>query len=203
MKIKLAIILAALLLVTGAESRAAVFGIRFSNTQEQPLRALVDKGIGDSGAKGRFGLYAGTTQGSSYFLIGADYDRFKMERGDSLLYSRRLTIDFGYRYQLLGADKAKAMNFMPFLALHLFKSYSKVEADSGTLRPAEVKYFQDLSNDEGGWLSVGAEYFFAPVFSLGAEGGLRYTRANSKALGWDVKIRQYDTFVALLLSFYM
>jgi hypothetical protein len=203
LKNKLAIILVTLLLLTGAESQAVVFGIRFSNTQEQPLRVLIDKGISDSGAKGRFGLYAGTLQGNSYFMIGADYDRFKMERGDSLLYSRRLTIDVGYRYQLLSADKANAMNFMPFLALHLFKSFSKVQADSGTLRPVDVTYYKDLSNDEGGWISVGGEYFFAPVFSLGAEGGLRYTRANTKAYGYDIKIRQYNTFVALLLSFYL
>lgn len=183
-----------------------VFGVRYTNTQEPALKGLSglsQRGVSDLSSKGRFGLYAGTQSGNNVFLVGLDYDRFKMERGDSLIYSRRLTIDIGYRYQLFSVDKAKAMNFMPFLALHLFKSYAKISADSAIMSPTDAKYFQDISNDEGGWISLGGEYFFAPVFSLGAEGGLRYTRANSSAYGYDIKLREYDTFVALLLSFYL
>jgi hypothetical protein len=196
--------LVTLLLLMGAESQAAmVFGIRFSNSQEQALQGLSVRGVSDPGTKGRFGVYAGTINGSNTFLIGLDYDRFKLQRGDSLLYSRKFTVDLGYRYQLLGADQAKAMNFMPFLALHIFKSYAKVKADSGILNPVDARYYQDMSNDDGGWVSVGAEYFFAPVFSLGAEGGLRYTRANSSAYGYDIKLREYDTFIALLVSFWL
>jgi hypothetical protein len=193
--------LATLLLFIGAESKAMVFGIRYTNTQEQVLKGL--NGVVDPVAKGRFGLFAGQESGNSTILVGFNYDRFKMQRGDSLLYSRRLTVDVGYRYQLLSADQAKAMSFMPFLALHIFKSYSKVQADSSIMRPVDVTYYKDISNDEGGWFSVGAEYFFAPVFSLGAEGGIRYTRANSNAYGYAIKIREYNSFVAILMSFYI
>ncbi len=196
-----------LLLLAGAESRAAmVFGIRYTNTEEPALKGLSglsQRGIVDLSSKGRFGLYGGVQNGTGVFLVGADYDRFKMTRGDSLIYSRRLTVDIGYRYQLLPADKAKAMSFSPFLALHIFKSYAKVNADSTILSPSDAQYFQDLSNNEGGWISVGAEYLFAPAFSFGAEGGLRYTRANSEAYGYGIHLREYDTFVALLLSFYV
>jgi hypothetical protein len=189
-----------LLLLIGAESQAMVFGIRYTNTQEQALKGL--SGVADPSTKGRFGMYVGQESGNSTFLVGLNYDRFKMNRGDSLLYSRRLTIDIGYRYQLIPVDQAKAMSFMPFLAIHFFKSYSNVKADSAILRPADVTYLKDISNDDGAWVSVGAEYFFAPVFSLGAEGGLRYTRANSTAYGYDIHIREYNTFVAILLSFW-
>ena len=190
-----------LLALTAVQSEAMVFGIRFSNTQEQPLYAVT--GIDGPGSKGRFGIYVGQQSGNNVFLAGINYDRYKMLRADTLLYSRRYTIDLGYRFQLLPADKARAMSFMPFLALHLFKSFSKVEADSAILSPAEVKYLKDISNDDGGWISAGGEYFFAPVFSLGAEAGLRYTRANSNAYGNNIKIRQYDTFIALLMSFWL
>jgi len=200
-------ILATLLLIAGAESQAGmIFGVRYTNTQEPALKGLSglgQTGVSDPGAKGRFGLYAGQQSGNSIFMVGADYDRFKMTRGDSVIYSRRLTIDLGFRYQLMPAEKAKAMNFMPFLAIHVFKSYAKVDVDSTIMRPADARYFQDLSNDDGAWVSVGAEYIFSPVFGLGAEGGLRYTRANSKAYGYDIKLREYDTFVALLVSFYL
>jgi hypothetical protein len=196
-----------LLLLAGTESRAAmVFGIRYTNTEEPALKGLSglsQKGVVDLGSKGRFGLYGGGQSGNGVLLVGVDYDRFKMTRSDSLIYSRRLTIDIGYRYHLLQADKAKAMSFSPFLAVHIFKSYAKVDADSSILNPADARYFEDLSNDDGGWISLGAEYFFAPAFSFGAEGGLRYTRANSNAYGYGIHLREYDTFVALLLSFYL
>lgn len=200
-------VIIALLLFLGAEARAAMmFGVRYTNTQDPALKGLSvlgQRGVIDLGSKGKFGLYAGQQSGSSVFLLGVDYDRFKMNRGDSLIYSRRLTIDLGYRYQLFPADKAKAMNFMPFMAFHLFKSYAKFEADSSIVRSADARYFKDLSNDDGAWLSFGAEYFFSPVFALGAEGGLRYTRANSNAYGYAIHLRQYDTFVALLMTFYL
>jgi hypothetical protein len=180
-----------------------VFGIRYTNTQELALKGL--KGVVDPVAKGRFGLYAGQQSGSSTFLVGFNYDRFKMNRADTLLYSRRLTVDIGFRYQLLPVDQAKAMSFMPFLGVHIFKSFSKFQADSSSSfpHPADATYFKDISNDDGAWVSVGAEYFFAPVFSLGAEGGIRYTRANSSAYGYDIHIREYNTFVAILMSFYI
>jgi hypothetical protein len=201
------LILTALLLVAGAESGfATVFGIRYSNSPEPVWKGLsisTRGGVINFENKGRFGLYAGQQSGSGIFLVGADYNRFKFTLGDSLIYSRRLTVDIGYRYRLIPADKAKAMNFSPFVAAHIFKSYAKVSADSAFLSPTDAKYLQDISNDEGGWISVGAEYSFAPAFSLGAEGGLRYTRANSGAYGYDIKLREYDTFVALLLSFYL
>jgi hypothetical protein len=178
-----------------------VFGIRYTNTQEQALKGL--DGVVDPASKGRFGLYAGQESGNSTILVGFNYDRFKMNRADTLLYSRRLTVDLGFRYHLLPADQAKAMSFVPFLAVHIFKSFSKVKADSSILRPADATYFKDISNDDGAWVSVGAEYFFAPVFSLGAEGGIRYTRANSSAYGYDIHIREYNSFVAILMSFYI
>ncbi len=197
----------ALMLLTGAESRAAmVFGVRYTNTQEpilKSLNGLNQRGIGDLGSKGRFGIYVGEQNGNSVFLFGVDYDRFKLTRGDSLIYSRRMTLDIGYRYMLMSTEKSKAMSFAPFFAIHVFKSYAKVNVDSAFLPPANARYLQDISNDDGAWVSLGAEYFFAPVFSFGAEGGLRYSRANSKAYGYDIKLREYNTFVAILVSFYL
>ncbi len=197
----------ALLFLMGVESRAAmVFGVRYTNTQEPILKSLDglnQRGVGDLGSKGRFGIYVGQQNGNSVFLFGVDYDRFKLTRGDSLIYSRRIALNLGYRYMFMSAEKSKAMNFAPFIALHFFKSYAKVDVDSAFLPPADARYLQDISNDDGAWISVGAEYFFAPVFSFGAEGGLRYTRANSKAYGYDIKLREYNTFIAILVSFYL
>jgi hypothetical protein len=191
------LIILALVLLMSAESQAILFGVRLSNVGERPLP------IGDDGgSKGRFGIYLGTQENSSIFLIGADYDRYKENRGDSLLYARRLTVNIGYRYQLLPAGQSAAMNFLPWVSFHVFKSFSKVKADSAIISPANVTYLKDIANDEGAWLGVGAEYFLAKVFSLGAEAGIRYSRANSKAFGYDIKIRQYNTFAALLLTFY-
>jgi hypothetical protein len=197
LKAKTILILLGLLAFWGAESKAIIFGIRFSDVQQQAL-----PGMGDTSPKGRFGAYVGTRQKNSILLLGADYDRYKLSRPDSLLYSRRLTVNVGYRYQLLEPDKAKAMSFMPFLALHYFKSFSKVSADSTVMSAADRRYFQDLSNDSGIWGAVGAEYFFAPVFSLGCEAGLRYSTAKSKAYGYETKLSQFTSYVALLASFY-
>lgn len=205
MRNKCAILLSLLILSMTAESKALMFGIRFSDLTEQTLPA-----VANVGTRGRFGGFLGAKQKNSVFLIGADYDRFRMQRGDSLLYSRRLTVDIGYRYQLFAADKADAMKIAPFIGIHYFKSFSQVTGDSGmTLpsglisSPAVIKYLKDLANDSGIIISGGAEYYFAPVFSLGAEGGIRYSKASSSALGYSVKISQYNSYVALLLSFYL
>jgi hypothetical protein len=176
-RFRIIVIIVALVIFGAADSHAVIFGIRYSNLTQNPL------------------------PGNSLLIIGADYDRYKLERGDSLLYSRRLVVDAGYRYYLLPADKAKAMEINPFVAGHLFKSFSRVTADSSVLAPADVQYYKDLSNDIGGWVSLGAEYHFAPAFSFGGETGLRYSRAKSKAYGHDIKLGQYTSFVALIMTF--
>ena len=183
--------------VIGADAQAVVFGIRYSDIREQRLPSIVD-----NSGKGRFGFYAGVAQSNSSFLIGAEYDRNKTERGDSLLYFRRLTVNLGYRYNLLPADKGKAMSFMPFVAMHYFKSFSKVEADSTVMSSVDAHFNRDMLNDNGGWVSFGAEYYLGPVFSLGAEAGLRYSRSKSKAYGYEIKYSDFTSFAALLLNFY-
>jgi hypothetical protein len=197
LKSRTILIVSALVFLISAESKAIIFGVRYSDINKNPLSGIVDVG-----SKGRFGMYFGVRQSKSVFLVGADYDRYKSVQGDTALYARRLTINLGYRYQLFPKDKVSGMSFNPFIGMHVFKSFSKVNADSSIIPAAQVKYLKDISNDEGGWVSFGGEYFFAPVFSFGAEAGLRYSRANSKALGSEIKIREYSTFVALLLSFY-
>jgi hypothetical protein len=197
LKLKSLIISLILITVFGAEAQAIVFGIRYSDIREQRLPSIVD-----NSSRGRFGFYAGVSQNNSAFLIGAEYDRNKTEHGDSLLYFRRMTVNIGYRYNLLPADKGKAMSFMPFVAMHIFKSYSKVEADSTVMSATDVKYNRDMLNDSGGWISFGAEYYFAPVMSLGAEGGLRYSKAKSSAYGYDIKFGDYTSFAAILLNYY-
>jgi hypothetical protein len=200
LKNKSAFLLGLLILFMSVESKALVFGIRFSDLNARTLPTEI---TGETGTKERFGVYLGSKQKKGVILVGADYDRFKREAGDSLLYARRLTLNIGYRYQLLTAQKATAMKFAPFVAAHYFKSFSQVKADSGLIPPAQVKYLKDLANDSGVWLSAGAEYSFAPVFSLGCEGGIRYSKVSSSALGYKVKKSEYNSFVALLLSFYM
>jgi hypothetical protein len=197
LKLKSLIISLILVAVLGAEAKAIVFGIRYSDIREQRLPSIVD-----NSSRGRFGFYAGIAESNSSFLIGAEYDRNKTERGDSLLYFRRMTVNIGYRYNLLPADKGKAMSFMPFVAMHYFKSFSKVEADSTVMSAADVKFNRDMLNDAGGWISFGAEYYFAPVMSLGAEAGLRYSKAKSSAYGYNIKFGDYTSFAALLLNYY-
>lgn len=178
-----------------ASSNAVIIGVRLIDMGQNLAPAI------SSDNSGRFGLYVGAGEKNNFFLVGADYSRFKMERGDSLLYSRRLTVNLGYRYMLFPADKMQAMKFIPFLGIHYFKSFSKVEADSGLVSAADVRYFKDMANDSGGWVSIGAEYYFAPVFSMGLETGLRYSRAKSKAYGYEIKRSDINSFVAMLLSF--
>ncbi len=174
-----------------------VFGIRYSNTSE-PILNLVDS----PDTKGRFGFYLGTVEKNNMFLIGADYDSRKFQSASSF-YSRRLTVNIGYRYLFLPVDKSNAMKILPFVGLSYYRSFSKVEADSTLLSPARVSYYKDISNDSGGWISVGADYHLAPVFGLGCEAGLMYSRATSKALGYQTKIGEYKTFIAILINFYM
>jgi hypothetical protein len=190
-------ILSAIVFFAAADSQAVIFGIRFSDITQEPL-----PGIADTGAKGRFGTYLGFREKNSLFLVGLDYDRHKFERGDTSLYARRMVVNLGYRFHLLTAEKAEAMDFMPFVALHLFKGFSKVSADTTVMSTADVNYYKDLYNNVGGWLSLGAEYYFAPAFSFGGETGIRYTRVRSKAYGDEIKIGEYTTFVALIMTFY-
>ena len=165
MKSKQLLAITALSLMLVAPAKALMFGIRYSDIREQRLPAVID-----NSGKNRFGIFTGIGQGNSVFLVGADYDRAKTERGDSLLYFRRFTVNFGYRYNILSDDKAKAMNFMPFLALHYFKSFSKVEADSMLIPAADVKYYNDMLNDNGGWLSVGQNISSPLSLVLGQKG---------------------------------
>jgi hypothetical protein len=86
--------------------------------------------------------------------------------------------------------------------MHFYKSFPKVEADDSVMAPEERSYLKDMLGDSGGWLSFGADYYFAPTFSLGAEAGVRYARAKSKAYGYEIKVTDYTSFVAILLSYY-
>jgi hypothetical protein len=188
----------AMILLVGGQADAIIFGVRYSNLNE-PLLPAVDRQDG----RGRFGVYFGESQRKHDFLFGIDYDSYKIERGDSLLYARRLTGDIGYRYTIFSLDKMDAMKIMPFVAIHYYRSFAKVKADVTVLPEQDRAYYKDIANDQGGWFSVGAEYYFAPAFSMGCEAGLRYSRAKSKAYGYEIKISEYKTFVAILLSFHL
>jgi hypothetical protein len=187
------------LLVTifAGDASAIIFGIRYSNLNEPILPAIQRQ---DS--RGRLGVFFGAREKSQDFLLGLDYDRYKQERGDTLLYSRRITASIGYRYRLFSTEKAEGMNMMPYIGIHYFKSFGKVDADTSVMSSADRQYYKDLTNDQGIRVSLGAEYYLAPAFSLGCEGGIRYAKVKSKAYGYTIKISEYRTFAALLVSFY-
>jgi hypothetical protein len=179
------------------DASAMIFGIRYSNLNEPILPAIERQ---DS--RGRLGVYFGTREKGHDFLIGIDYDSYKQQRGDTLLYSRRITTSIGYRYRLFSSQRGAAMKMMPYIGIHYLKSFGKVVADTSVMSSEDRQYYKDLSNDQGIRVSFGADYYFAPVFSLGGEGGIRYTRVKSKAYGYTIKISEYRTFAAILLSFY-
>lgn len=176
---------------------AFIFGVRYSNLNE-PILPAIDR----QDSRGRLGVYFGGREKGHDMLLGLDYDRYKQERGDTLLYSRRITASIGYRYRLFSAKKSEAMNMMPFIGVHYFKSFGKVEADTSVISSSDRQYYKDLTNDQGIMVSLGAEYYLAPAFSLGCEGGIRYSKVKSKAYGYTIKISEYRTFAAILLSFY-
>jgi len=184
------------LMLLAANANAVIFGIRYSDMGKPVVSAF-----GNDLNSGRFGVYVGQGQKKSDFLIGLDYDRFKQERGDTLSYARRFVVDIGYRYKLMAGDRASAMRISPFAAMHYYRSFAKVKADSSVLSEEDRKYYQDMYNDQGGWISAGIEYYPAPVFSVGCEAGLRYTSAKSKAYGYTIKVSEYRVFTAILLSF--
>lgn len=178
------------------QAGAIVFGIRYSNLNKpvlNPFESDVNKG--------QFGVYLGQRDKGSEYLVGIDYDRYKRERGDTLSYYRRLVLDLGFRYRLFPGERSAAMRIIPFAAIHYFKSFGKVKADTSVLSNEDKNFYNDMANDWGGWVSIGAEYAFAPAFSMGCEAGLRYSRAKSDAYGYTVKISEYRTFAAILLSF--
>jgi len=186
-----------LILLIAENASALIFGIRYSNLNEPVLQ-----GTDFTGDRGRFGAFIGLKEKKNVVFLGLDYDRHKTERADTTFYGRRFTANIGYRYQLFPADKINATRINPFIGLHYYKSFAKVEADESVMAPEERRYFKDMLGDSGGWLSFGAEYYFAPTFSLGAEAGVRYARAKSKAYGYEIKVTDYTSFVAILLSFY-
>jgi hypothetical protein len=196
MKIK-TLITAFSVLVISQNAFALIFGIRYSNLSEPVLREA-----GFSGERGRFGAFVGIREKNNVVFVGLDYDRHKSERADTTMYGRRFTANIGYRYQFFPIDRISATKLNPFVSLHYFKSFPKVEADESLMTSAERKYLKDMLGDSGGWLSLGAEYYFSPGFSLGAEAGIRHARAKSKALGYEVKITDYTSFVAILMTFY-
>lgn len=185
------------ILLLAENASALIFGIRYSNLNEPVLQ-----GTDFTGDRGRFGAFIGLKEKKNVIFLGLDYDRHKSERADTTFYGRRFTANIGYRYQLFSSDKINATRINPFIGLHYFKSFSKVEADTSYVDADDRAYLKDMLNDSGGWLSFGAEYYFAPTFSLGAEAGVRYARAKSKAYGYEIKVTDYTSFVAILLSFY-
>jgi hypothetical protein len=176
---------------------AVIFGIRFSNLNEPVLRETDFEGD-----RGRFGAFIGLSEKNNVVFLGLDYDRHKTVRGDTTSYARRFTANMGYRYWIFPADKARATKINPFVGMHFYKSFPKVEADDSVMAPEDRSYLKDMLGDSGGWLSFGADYYFAPTFSLGAEAGVRYARAKSKAYGYEIKVTDYTSFVAILLSYY-
>lgn len=185
------------LILMTQESWAVIFGIRFSNLNEPILPAIERQ---DS--RGRLGIFAGTRQKNNDFLIGLDYDRYKLQRGDTLLYSRRVTVSIGYRYRLFSTDRTEAMKIMPAIGVHLFRSFASVNADTTIFSEQDRNYYKDISNDEGVRVTLSSEYFFAPPFSFGCEGGIQYIRAKSKAYGHTIKISEYRTYAAIVITFY-
>ncbi len=183
--------------VFASDASAFIFGVRYSNLNEPILPAIERQDT-----RGRLGVYFGGKEKGQDFLVGIDYDSYKQQRGDTLLYSRRITASIGYRYGLFSGKKAEAMNMMPFIGVHYFKSFGKVVADSSVMSSEDRQYYKDLTNDQGIRVSLGAEYYFAPAFSFGCEGGIQYTKAKSKAYGYTIKISEYRTFAAILMSFY-
>ena len=186
-----------ILLLQANNVSAIIAGIRYSNLNEPLLPS-----VSIEGSRGRFGAYAGMRQKNSSFLVGLDYDRHKEQRGDTTLYARRFTLNFGYRYQLFPTSKVNAMKINPFIGLHYFKSYGKFETNNPGLSNEAIQYQKDMLKDSGGWLSFGVEYYFAPSFALGGEAGVRYSRNESKAYGYKIKTTDYTSFAAILLSFY-
>jgi len=197
-KIFVLILLAVILFGVADNANALIFGIRFSNLN-QPVIPTIDN-IQDN--KSRFAVFGGFREKNHDFVVSLDYDRHKNEWADTSLYVRRYTVSFGYRYRLFSAEKIEGMNINPFVGFSYFKSFSKVQVENYQISPEELQYQKDMANDGGGWLSLGAEYYFAPAFSMGCEGGIRYTRAISKAYGYEIKITDYTTFAAILLTFY-
>ena len=196
MRIRFLLIIALAVLLF-QDASALIFGIRLSNLNEPVL-----EGTDFSGDRGRFGAFIGFREKNNVVFVGLDYDRHKSERADTTFYARRFTANIGYRYQLFPSAKINATKINPFFALHLFKSFPKVEADASLMTPEERQYLKNMLSDSGGWLSFGSEYYFSQAFSLGAEAGIRYAHAESKALGYQVKVTDYTSFVALLMSFY-
>lgn len=199
LKLKMTVFGAAviILLLQANDVSAVIVGIRYSNLNE-PVLPLANV----EGSRGRFGAFAGAREKNSLFLVGLDYDRHKEQRGDTTLYARRFTLNFGYRYQLFPSLKVNAMKINPFIGLHYFKSYGKFKTNNPDLSTEEIQYQKDMLKDSGGWLSFGVEYYFAPSFALGGEAGVRYSRAESKAYGYKIKTTDYTSFAAILLSFY-
>lgn len=175
---------------------AFIFGIRFSNVN-QPLPAAIE----GTQSGDRFGVYVGQNEKNNDFLLGLDYDSYKSQRADSSFYSRRIVVDLGYRYRLFSGDKIQGTNVLPFFSLHYYHSFGKIKAEDLVMSSQDRAYNKDLISDQGGWFSVGAEYYFSPLFSLGCEGGIRYSRAKSKAYGYDIKFSEYRTFAAILIGF--
>ena len=191
------IVLIILILLISENASALIFGIRYSNLNEPVLQ-----GTEFDGSRGRFGAFLGLSEKNNVIFLGLDYDRHKNQRADTTFYGRRFTANIGYRYQLFSSAKINATKINPFVGLHLYKSFAKVEADESLMTVEEKRYLKDMLGDSGGWLSFGADYFFAPTFSLGAEAGVRYAKAKSKAYGYEIKTTDYTSFVAMLLSYY-
>lgn len=191
------IILVILITLIAENAFGLIFGIRYSNLNEPVLQ-----GTDFAGDRGRFGAFIGLREKNNVVFLGLDYDRHKTERGDTTSYGRRFTANIGYRYQLFSSAKTNATKISPYIGMHFYKSFAKVEADTSVMTSRDRTYLRDMLNDSGGWLSFGADYYFAPTFSLGAEAGVRYAKAKSKAYGYEIKTTDYTSFVAILLSFY-
>ena len=196
MKKAVLIIIASTFLVS-ENACALIFGIRYSNLNEPVLQ-----GTDFMGERGRFGAFVGLSEKNNVVFLGLDYDRHRSEKGDTTFYGRRFTANIGYRYRLFSTAKVEAIKINPFVSFNFFKSFAKVEAHESLMSSAERGFLKDMLNDSGGWLSFGVDYLFAPTFSLGAETGVRYARAKSKALGYTTKITDYTSFAAILLAYY-
>ena len=145
------------------------------------------------------------------FFVGLDYthDYYKYE-SDNPTYRytieekfTQLTPNIGLKLYMKRRDSREVC---PYFLLGFFKTYASVDKGATSAwQKANEELTEELNSPWGFFPAFGAEYFFSNHFSLGGEGGLRFSFADAEA-GWDETVVNIDEdffahYIGITLNF--
>jgi hypothetical protein len=145
-------------------------------------------------------IFAGLDYTRKYYQEERENPTWKYTQEETFT---QLTPNLGIKLYL---KRRGSREVCPYFLLGFFKTYASVDRGAKSAwEKATEELVEELNSPWGFFPAFGAEYFFSNNFSLGGEGGLRFSFADAGA-GWDETVVNLDDdyfahYIGLTLNF--